>query len=175
MAELKLRPWHFNENEIVELYWLGAPYKESPGQWMIPVVFRRPEGSFKEEIFPWGTLPVLIPGRKYIDGTLQPDNSTGTEFTIRISPFTDFSICRGFDIPRSLYSFGEINRYGEQLLCKFMLSGTVYYIPCLEIVRFFLAPHSALLNRLLEPNGMSSLIGQDTELDNGIEIKLTKE
>lgn len=163
---LVLNPWRFKENEVVELYWLGAPYKNSNGQWDIRVLFKDQAGQFHEESYPWGTLPALRIGQRYADG-IAVSEATGTKGTLIFPRDVRFGICTSFKIPHSIYAFAKCREYGNQNICCFSIKNKAYTIPCFEIAKI-LAPFASFLNRILEPEGLDFLC----ETQEGIQPKV---
>ncbi|MCX7745571.1 MAG: Tn7-like element transposition protein TnsE [Clostridia bacterium] len=177
MGRLRLRPWSFSNNEEVELYWHGAPFLNSDGLWMIKCLFKRPHGTFREHIFPFGTLPYLRIGQTYIDGDFAEKIAVGSLYEVKINDFTRFDICKGFDFPRRLYAFDRppAPTYGNLLLCRFEVAGVIYYLPCTEIVRSILAPYKMFANQILRPEGLGCFIENSSGYKNKLELKLTEE
>lgn len=162
MSTLKLRPWPFEDNEEIELYWHGSPYLNSEGLWMIRCLFKSEKDLFKEVAFPFGTLPHLRIGQFYKDGEISERPGKGQLFEIKVSLGVSetIAISKGFDFPKSLYAFDKrpAPAYGNLPLCKFEIKGNFYYIPCTEIIRSILAPYKAFANQLLRPEGLECFI-----------------
>jgi hypothetical protein len=166
VPSLRLRPWPFDKNAQVLLYWICSPYKDARGYWRVRVAFLQNSSTSPDQEniqlvdYPWGTLPILRIGRFYVDGLPVNDSSTLTEQSVSIVDFQEGSICKAFDIPRSLYDFRKNRSIGFEKLWRFKAGGITYYIPCLELTRVFLAPSKTMANRLLAPYGLDSLIEQ---------------
>jgi hypothetical protein len=175
MSKLRLRPWKFAVDEEVELYWLGDVYTNSEGLWMINCMFRTANGTFTELSFPFGTLPYLKIGQKYIDGIISSDMGKGKLYEVKMTQDIDFKYCIGFDFPKSLYTFEKVPYYGKLNLCTFEKNGKHYYIPCTEIVRSILAPYKTFTNRILRPNGLDSFVEKDSIHGSVLEIHMTEE
>ena len=151
MSKLRLRPWKFAEEEEVELYWHGDPYTNAEGLWMIKCMFRTASGTYTELSFPFGTLPYLKIGQKYIGGIISSEMGKGKLCEVKMTKDITFRYCIGFEFPKSLYSFEKVPLYGNTNLCNFEKDGKQYYIPCTEIVRSILAPYKTFANRILRP------------------------
>lgn len=179
MSTLKLRPWPFEENEEIELYWHGSPYLNSEGLWMIRCLFKSENDLFKEVAFPFGTLPHLRIGQFYKDGIISERTGKGKLIKIEVSSTTADTIvfCKGFNFPKSLYAFDKRPApvYGNLPLCKFEIRGNFYYIPCTEIIRSILAPYKAFANQLLRPDGLDNFIESFFVDGDRLEINLNEE
>ncbi len=127
---------------------------------MIKCLFKKYDSTFKEVSFPFGTLPHLKIGQAYVDGGFSDRPGHGSLYEIKIPASTTFEISKGFDFPKSLYAYDKppAPGYGNLPLCKFEVSGKLYYIPCIEIVRSTLAPYKAFANQLLRPEGLGYFI-----------------
>ena len=162
MPRLRLRPWPFGKDEKVRLYWLCSPYKTAAGTWLLRAVFiNDDQSSLKVVEYPWGTLPALRIGRIYVDGLLEENASEGGLERISIPNMQDGHLCKAFDLPRKLYNFYQNSLLGREKLWMFRVKQTVYYIPCLELARAFLASSKTLANQLIKPHGLDSLIEEE--------------
>lgn len=177
MSRLKIRAWSFKEDEEVELYWHGIPFQNSEGLWMLKCLFKRSDGSFKEQITPFGTLPYLRIGQSYINGDFSNRPGKGSLYEIKLPRFVKFDYCKAFNFPKSLYSFDiqPAPAYGNLLLCRFEVGGNFYYIPCTEIVRSILAPYKMLVNQILRPKGLECFIESYTESRGSLSVNLSEE
>jgi hypothetical protein len=174
---LKANSWVFQKNEEVELYWFGAPFLNHEGLWMIKCLFKRADGTFREQSFPFGTLPHLRIGLIYINGDFAEKTSTGSLFEVKVSDSTRFEICKGFDFPKSLYAFNvpPSPSYGNLPVCRFEAGGIIYYLPCTEIVRSILAPYQMLANQILRPEGLDCFIESSFSYRSKLKLHLTDE
>lgn len=176
MRRLKLRPWRFDKNEEVELYWHGAPFLNSEGLWMIKCLFRGFNGRFKEQAYPFATLPYLRIGQKYIDGDFT-EKTNGSIYKVIVANSTHFDLCKGFDFPKRLYPFNlpPAPSYGNLPVCRFEINGFIYYIPCIEIVRSILAPYRMLANKILRPEGLDGFIEESNESFGKLSLSFNEE
>lgn len=154
MGILRLRPWPFKKGEEVELYWLGSVFQSMTHQWYIRCVFKAASGEFKEIELPWGTLPGLIIGRRYINGVCSLDLPIQESVQVNISADTEFDICTCSEVPKALYNLKSLKENKHELLCKFQVGTFSYYIPCVEVIRSILAPFQVLANQILKPSGL---------------------
>lgn len=174
---MRIQPWPFKKGEEVELYWLCSPFLDMQKGWMLEATFKTIRNEIVDIAVPWGTIPYLIIGQKYMDGLPSPTGKCGEITQIAIQESNLFEIGKAYDIPFSLYYFYKNQKYGFQQICKFKVGDRNYYIPCLEIIRNFLTPHKVLANCIMKPGGLDLLIsrckitGRDLFMELSDEIK----
>lgn len=173
MAAFILRPWPFEKNEEVELYWLCSPHMNTHREWRIKVILKYND-TIKAVNVPWGTLPYLRLGQKYKDGIAIDSYKRGRLGEVKINDET-FEICNSFDIPPKLFYLYKNYEYGMQKMCKFTVEGTTYYIPCIEVIRSFFAKSKTLTNYILKPNGLDFLISDSKIISDCLNILLSIE
>jgi hypothetical protein len=173
--KLKIQPWPFNKDEEVQLYWICSPFLDVQYGWMLQVVFKKADNSVTEVVVPWGTIPYLILGQKYIDGIPIATEKLGRIYQITTPDRSDFKIGIAYDIPASIYYLYKNQKYGFQKICKFSTGERNYYIPCLELVRNFLTPHKVLANNIMKPGGLDLLIENSSVNGRNLFIKLSNE
>jgi len=175
MGSLRLRPWPFEKNENVELYWMGSVFQSPAQLWFLRCVFKRDNSEFKEIELPWATLPGLIIGRQYKNGILETDLLKQDAIQVDISADTVFETCCCSEVPKGLYDLKKIAGYKQELLCKFKVGTCNYYIPCVEIVRSVLAPYQTFANQILSPNGLEDFVERERDNGDTYEIDLSRE
>lgn len=158
MASLRLRPWPFEKGETVELYWFCSPYLNKQGRWRLRVAFLTKSKEIEIIEYPWGILPFIKLGQKYVDGVPLGISKTGTIGSLNISNPSYGNICSGFEIPPYLYYLYKDKRLGNEKLWNLKLDNIDYYIPCIEIVRSLFAPSKTLSNAVLRPYSLDLLI-----------------
>lgn len=158
MAILRLRPWPFKKDEVVELYWICSPYRNTRGRWRIKAAFLSKNGKLTIEEFPWGSLPYLRVGQKYADGRPSDLLRSGMPGNVTISDASKGKICSGFDMPSNLYYLYKNNNLGWEKMWRFTVEGRDYYVSCLELISAFFTSNKTLANALLIPYGLDSLI-----------------
>lgn len=173
--KLKIQPWPFNKDEEVQLYWICSPFLDVQKGWMLQVVFKRADNSVIEVVVPWGTIPYLSLGQKYINGIPIVTGKAGKTYQITTPDRSGFKIGIAYDIPASIYYFYKNQKYGFQKICKFSIGERNYYIPCLELVRNFLTPHKVLANNIMKPGGLDLLIENSSVNGRNLFIKLSNE
>lgn len=185
MAKLTLRPWNHPKNKRKLLYWLCSPYRSNDGRWTVRAVFvsaaDEERGLFGDEPttyeiseFPWGLLPNLRVGRFYVNGVLETDHKPETR-RIYVSDIQNGSFCSAFQIPKQLYSFLDNKMLGNERIWRFKVGNTIYYLPCLEIIRAFFAPSKTMTNQLLKPYGLESLIEDAEDIDGELRVNLSSD
>lgn len=173
MSSLILRPWPYEKNEEVELYWLCSPYMNIHRQWILKAVFKY-YSDVKTVELPWGTLPYLRLGQKYRNGIAIDSYKRGSLGEIKIND-ENFEICNSFDMPPKLFYLYKNYEYGMQKMCKFTAQGIKYYIPCIEVLRSFFAKSKTLTNYILKPNGLDFLITESEITNDCLNISLSIE
>jgi hypothetical protein len=173
MSNNKIVPWIYKKDEEAELYWLCSPYLSKNNNWMITAVFRRNDEIKMVEI-PWGTLPLLRLGQKYINGMPVESKPKGYVGQLKIEN-EEFQICESFKLPPKLYYLYKNHSMGSEFVCKTTIGNKDYYISCIEIVRSFLAKSKTLANCLLKPNGLDFLIDKVEAIGQSINIFLAKD
>ncbi|MFZ5643055.1 MAG: hypothetical protein ACOY46_05660 [Bacillota bacterium] len=158
MPQLRLNPWPFINDEIVELRWICSPRQIRDGQWRMEVAFLRSTGQIKWVIYPWGLLPYLRFGQKYSNGLPLDTQKLGLNDTVSIGAGASGSFCGGFKIPVELYSLYKNKNMGKECLWSFSAQGNQFYIPCVELVRAFFASNKMLANLVLVPHGLDLII-----------------
>lgn len=173
--KLKIQPWPFRKDEEVELYWLCSPFFNSERGWLMKAVFKKASGAIKEIIVPWGTIPAMIIGQKYVNGMPSTTGKRGMILEISIPLNVQIEICNSFDIPSPLCYLYKNHDYGNQKICKFSIEHRKIYIPCLEVVRTYLVPHKVLANCIMKPSGLGLLIGNADVKGKDLFIEFTDE
>lgn len=173
MSNIMIRPWPFNKNEEAELYWLCSPYLSYNKSWIITAVFKK-DKQIKMVELPWGTLPLLRLGQKYINGVPIDKSSKGFIGELFIKD-EKFEICTSFDMPPKLYYLYKIYKCGIEKLCKIRIASKEYYIPCMEIIRSFFVKSKTLANYILKPNGLDFIIDKTEVIEDAINIYLSSE
>jgi hypothetical protein len=171
MGIFKIRPWPFNKNDVVELYWLCSPYMNKNRQWILRTVFKIGNDTKVVEV-PWGTLPYLRLGQRYKDGSVFNKYKKGFTGELNIKN-EEFHICSSFDMPTKLYYFYKNVEYGLQKVCTFKIGEISYFIPCIELVRSFFAKSKTLTNYILKPNGLDFLISNSKIINDCLYIFLS--
>lgn len=167
------------------LYWLCSPYRNSEGRWTVRAVFvsaaEEERGLFGDEPttyeiseFPWGLLPNLRVGRFYVNGVLETDREPETK-GLYVPDIRNGSFCSAFHIPKQLYSFFDNKILGNERIWRFIVGNTIYYLPCLEIIRAFFAPSKTLTNQILKPYGLEFLIEDTEQIDNELRVSLSSD
>lgn len=167
------------------LYWLCSPYRNIEGRWTVRAVFvsaaKEEQGLFGDEPvtyeiseFAWGLLPNLRVGRFYVNGILETDYEPEAQ-RIYVPDMQNGSFCSAFQIPKRLYSFLDNKILGNERIWRFKVGDTIYYLPCLEMIRAFFAPSKTMTNQLLKPYGLESLIEDAENIDSELRVNLSSD
>ncbi|MFT9494966.1 Tn7-like element transposition protein TnsE [Anaerosolibacter sp.] len=176
LRRLRLRPWPFEKDEQVELFWLCSPYLNKDHNWMFRAAFRDMRNNTRDIELPWGTLPNLAIGQSYKDGLPDESVKMGKIEEIDVSRLNKYEICSGFDMPPGLFYLYKNSMYGRQKVCKFTLRDRTFYVPCVEVIRSFLTPSKLLAYQLLKPQGLQPLVESFSyPHDNGVQINLSRD
>ncbi|WP_188399549.1 hypothetical protein [Sporomusa sp. GT1] len=172
---MQFKIWPFETNEIPTLYWLTSPRKNASG-WVMDAVFKRQPGHFPRILrveVPWGTLPYLRIGRKYrYKGQLDETSKSGVDGNLSLSQKHRGQVIPAFSMPRELRSF-----YGDEELSQEMVwvmddGNKTYYIPCLELIRAFLASSVYMTNHLLFPTAIEDMVLEEDIRGNVLDMVL---
>lgn len=193
MKKLKLRPWEFEKDEKMRLYWLCSPFRDETGRWTIKAVFvpnacktfnptatgllfdKTVKSDYYVSEFPWGVLPNLRVGKIYTDGLIEDDFPKVTIGSIFVPNIQNGRICKAFDIPVELYDFFKDKQMGQEKIWRFQVEDKIYFLPCLEIIRAFFATSKTFTNQLLKPHGLDSLIIEENCNEGQLTITLSHE
>lgn len=173
MAFIKLRPWPFGRDEVVELYWLCSPYLNGQGRWRIKAIFLTEKGNTVPVEFSWGLLPDLRLGQKYSNG-LPLMFKKGVIKEIDIQSNLTGNLCNAFNLPVNLHYLFKNPEYGKEILWSFEINGQTYYVSCLEIIRAFFARNKMLAYALLKPNGLDLLINKFDVIGTKVSVELSR-
>jgi hypothetical protein len=170
-----LEKWPFPKGASTTLHWIKSP--EMIGeekQWMMDVVFKQPNGVFKDVQVPWGMLPMLRLGKEFVDGFETGNNEIGDTFNISFSKNTSLKVEEAFSaVSKNRYELRTKNNLHE--LCVIMFDGVqTVVIPCLEIIRFFFALNKMLALKTLQPFDFSELVAADIK-DQEVFLEFTKQ
>lgn len=172
---MKLRPWPFSSQEVVELCWFGSPFTDTSGKWRIQVAFRKQDGSIKMVSYPWGTFPVLRLGQVYRDGVFHSATlAKGHPETIQLPDVRQGQVVIGFDLPSSLMFFQKRPELGLQRVVKYTIEGTEYFIPVMEWIRSLFVKNRTLAYYLLQPNGIDLLVDNVVHQNGALLIDLNR-
>ncbi|MDR3564636.1 MAG: hypothetical protein P4N59_24830 [Negativicutes bacterium] len=172
---MQFKNWPFGSNETPVLYWMTSPRKSASG-WVMDAVFKRqPEFSpriVRVEV-PWGTLPYLRIGRTYYDkGRLDETSKSGLESTLILLPEYRGKLMPAHAMPRELRSFYGDNQLSKEMVWVIGDGHKTYYIPCLELIRAFLASSVYMTNHLLFPTALEDMVSKEEVAGSVLEMVL---
>lgn len=110
--KLKIQPWPFKKDEKVQLYWLCSPFLDEQKGWLLQAVFKRADNSVREVTIPWGTIPYLVLGQKYIDGIPIITEKAGRIYQLTTPDRSSFKLGMAYDIPLALFISIKIRNTG---------------------------------------------------------------
>lgn len=170
-----LEKWPFPTGEPVVLHWIKSPMmKGDEKQWMMDVVFKRPNGTLSDLSVPWGLLPMLRLGKEFIDGFATGCNDIGEVSNISFSDKASLKVEESFTaVSKNRYELSTKNNLQEKCVIIFDGAQTVV-IPCLEIIRFFFAINKTIAHKLLQPFDFSELVVASIE-DKEVFLEFTRQ
>lgn len=172
---MQFKNWPFGINENPVLYWMTSPRKNAFG-WVMDAVFKR-QSQFSPRIVrvevPWGTLPYLRIGRTYYDrGRLDETSKHGLEGNLILLPKNRGKIIPAHTMPRELRSFYKDYQLSEEMVWMIVDRSKTYYIPCLELIRAFLASSVYMTNQLLFPTAIENMVSEEEVADTVLDMVL---
>ena len=156
---MKLKEWPFDKNEPAVLNWILSPILKVRGYEVDAIFKAQFTGEVKPVSLPLGVLPDLRIGRIYIDGKLA-DSLPQTQ-NLYIPNIRNGAFVEGFDMPPSVYDLLRQRSSGKEKLWRFTLNDQIYFLPCIEMIRAFFIHTKTLANKILIPNGLDTLIGNE--------------
>lgn len=176
MPDLALRPWPFAKDQEVWLHWLCSPYRDAGQRWLVQAVFIvKGSNTLVTVEYPWGTLPILRLGQTYVSGYPKLGETIARPRELYVPDFQKGEFCQGFNLQPSLYNFFRNQEFGTQNLWRFTVGKTIYFVPCIELLRSFLAPSKTLANQILRPNGLDLLLQENYRFGQMLGVSLSSE
>ncbi len=150
--------WPFPPGESEIVHWYRSPQMTGDDkQWMMEIIFKRPDGSFQELSLPWGTFPKIRLGMEFIDGLGTGVNKVGEDYQFELSARATFRIEKAITISPKIYTLKTRENLSEYCVVIFDKNQTLV-IPCLEIIRFFFAINKIIAFRVLQPFNFGDLV-----------------
>lgn len=169
--------WPYPAGMPAHLYWAKSPMQVGKDrQWQLKVLFLGENGQYHEHIIPWGTVQSLKLGGVYIDGRISALPPAGEIKKIKLSNATR-SYILSLDSLQNQW-VDDVRKHKKELLwehCVQIDGGeTRIWVPCIELIRSFLAINKQLAYLLLEPSGLSRICTSNLEQEQ-VTINFTKE
>lgn len=172
---MQFKIWPFGAKERPVLYWMTSPRKTDSG-WVMDAVFKRQSGLSPRLVrveVPWGTLPYLRIGRTYHEkGRLDEASKSGLESKLVLSPKHIGKVIPAHSMLRELRSFYGDHQLAEEMVWVITAGYKTYYIPCLELIRAFLASSVYMANHLLFPTSIEDMVSEEEVANNALEMVL---
>lgn len=161
VENFRLRPWPFEENEIVTLMWVSSPYMSgSQKQWKLRVVFVSGSGMAKEVHLAWGALPLLVTGQRYRDGRSIEGSFENVISRINLSSSRSLGWMNTKEVlPEYLWRLSGVQDWDEQCWV-WEYKGTArtrYILPALTVIRVFHTHGNFLTQGILDPLTLDNL------------------
>jgi hypothetical protein len=150
--------WPFSPGESEIVHWYRSPQMTGDDkQWMMEIIFRRPDGSLQELNLPWGTFPKIRLGMEFIDGLGTSVNKVGEDYQFELSDRATFRIEKAITISPKIYPLKTHENLREYCVVIFDKALTLV-VPCLELIRFFFAVNKIMAFRVLQPFNFGDLV-----------------
>ena len=157
MMKFEFHKWPFAKGEEVIIHWISSP-RIINGEKICNVYFRTSNKRIEAVPTGWGSLPELWIGRKFVNQKPIEDTSLNKSISIPTAHIkSQFPGNAVKLIPLQIYPL-KVQAIYSEICCSFFYDGYSYVIPCVEIVRAFLARNSVLANLLLSTGGLEELI-----------------
>ncbi|HYD30294.1 MAG TPA: hypothetical protein VEB64_05475 [Azospirillaceae bacterium] len=144
-------------DEELELLWLAGLRRDAGLGWRVRAVTLGVRSrEVRGRALPIGLLPLLAPGRRFVDGELAETVARGTIDQLTIADVAAGQEVTSACIPPSLYSF-EGHRGGVQRLLRYQVGDLTCLIPTIELVRFLFLHNKTLANFLMHAGGIMEL------------------
>lgn len=148
------KKWPFDSKESAKLLWIKSPYRNAEKQWMTSLIFRTDSGETREFEIPWGLFPNYRIGQYYSDGMPVELFRDGSYQAFDLEYPEKGILCAVNELPAGLI-YGDLPAIDNEFIWALHMEETIIYIPCIELVRCFLAPNGTLARALMEPNGLN--------------------
>jgi len=137
MANIKFGYGVFEKDEVATLRWLGSPQRLGVNrQWMMKLDFVSENGLNRTCLAPWGVIPMLHFGQRFMGGSPQTADPVGMFETLYFTSNAKARVSRASCIPASLYPLPSEDNRSENCIV-IQDSGQTILVPVVEIVRAF--------------------------------------
>lgn len=153
------KPWPFEKDEKVLLYWISSPWTDSiiTGMCFVKVYFQRADASYKSVIYPWGNVSLLLMGYYYQNGRILDRNVELKRFTFKNDWIKEQHVENAKDvIPLKTYSLSDAKISFEEKCISLSVGNKNYIIPCIEMARAIYGMTPFFMETLLSTDGLSS-------------------
>lgn len=167
------KPWPFEKDEKVLLYWISSPWTDSviTGMRYVKAYFRRADSSYRSVVYPWGNLPLLLIGFYYQNGSILERNPELKKFFFQNDWIKEQHIENAKDvIPLKTYSLSDAKISFEEKCISLLVGKKNYIIPCIEMVRVIYGMTPFFIESLLSTDGLSSFARFSINRDNCLNV-----
>lgn len=138
----------------VEIFWLVGFVEEAERGWQVLTVTRSMDtGALTMSPLPIGLLPLLAPGRVYLQGHLTKALCSGRMMQLRIDDVGAGEEVTTAVIPSKVYAF-DGRRRGIQRLFRYRQGERVVLVPAVEMIRYLFLHNKTMANALMRPSGI---------------------
>ncbi|MBP2316733.1 hypothetical protein [Azospirillum soli] len=145
----------------LEVFWLVGFREDAQRGWQVLTVTRDME---TERLKPWplpiGMLPLLAPGRVFIEGCQSRTPNRGCSLVLRVDDVGAAEEVTTKAIPPEVFSFGE-HPTGIQHLLRYCQGDRVILVPTVEMVRYLFLHNKTMANALMRSTGIMELFSPE--------------
>lgn len=155
---VKIRPWPFNQQQVVSLHWFGNVKQGKDQQWYLQAAFKESKKCQILEL-PIGAFPLLRLGQFYRDGLPLSTQKAGSYNQVMIEDLGKGKTIKAIDACKKFgYFLYKMPELIHQHVWSFSSNGITYYVSHAELIRALYVKYKLLANALLRPNGLDLLI-----------------
>ncbi|MFD1626632.1 hypothetical protein [Azospirillum griseum] len=145
------------QGEDLELIWLAGFIEDAERGWLVNAVTRgMTSGRLRMRPVPIGLLPLLAPGRCFVNGAPAHAARRGSITEIFIGDAHAGIEITSDAVPPEMIGTGD-NKRGTQRLFRYRWNGMEILVPTTEMVRYFFAHNKTMANALMRPGGLMEL------------------
>ena len=172
--QLYIENWPFKPEKPVLLRWVQSPRQRTDEkQWCVTVYFETMDGRWHPFEVPWGMVPLLRLGQRYVNGFMLPEECIGER--------TSVDLCSTPSLVKAKEIFGvgffpeDAMQAGTDFCFLFPGSPHPVVLPVHEAVRVLLAPNRALAYGLFEPQYLDKIVADASVKDGCLQLEFSKE
>ncbi|MBK3776923.1 hypothetical protein GAY31_22690 [Azospirillum brasilense] len=147
--------------DALEVFWLVGFQEDVQRGWLVLTVTHDLEtGKLKLWQLPIGMLPLLAPGRVFIQGCQSRTPHRGRSLVLRVDDVGAAEEVTTTAIPPEVFSFGKPPA-GIQHLLRYRQGERVILVPTVEMVRYLFLHNKTMANALMRPAGIMELFSPE--------------
>ncbi len=144
-------------DEDVELLWLAGFAVDANGSWLVRTITKGlTTGKLRQHLLPIGLLPLLAPGRCFIDGRPAHAAQRGGLEIIGMADVGAGEVVTSDAVPPEIIG-ADGRKRGVQRLLRYRCNGLNVLVPCIEMVRYLFIHNKTMANALMRPGGLMEL------------------